>query len=509
VLLLLAACGPQEPGRDPSRVEVERIPDRDHWFKVATTRPSGAERVLAPREMRALLREGERYGFADDPSWWKPKTDWVYDRILELDPDDAEANAGKGYKTLQSYPGFKALWVAMLETRVTTPDIDHLIEIYDHRVSAGQPIFLRNDAHAIETARLGRAKEHLDKLRADPEYEALQVALARVRGSSLNDYPFVHLAAGPYLIFYCARDLQTIEGEDEAAESARVEARREVYKRRLKKLAPLYTGLVNDVRTNYPAIWKLHKSRRARIHYQWIFAERDWYQEYLERINKEQPESEYRTGFFDRSTGWAYLHEPPEPDKPGPDTGNHGDATQLETPDREQWLQETAAYLAARQLLYFWGKDPDAPRNRLDRSRAYWLKEGWPSHMASLRVKQPLVGRIVGRAKGNNMVFPPLSRVVERESRLELQLYREPRHEFGEDEEDRPQLMVRRSFTDLSCLLVRYLGAEGRRATFEAYLLAQVSGVKPGLSDFEKSFSIGGEAGWARLQRSVYGLIGK
>lgn len=500
ILLLLCACGPKEGGTDPARPEAAQPPDRESWWKGATTHPSGAERILAPRELRVLLRQGEDFGFNGDAAWWRQRTDWVYDRILEIDADDVEANAGKGFKTLQSYPGFKKLWMRMLEARVTNKDIDELLQLYDRKVQDGETVFLQADAYTIEAARLNRAAAHLDKLAGDPEYAALQTALARVRGTSLNDFPYVHKRVGPFLVFYSARDLQVIEGEDEAAEQARVAARREVYVRRLDKLASAYRGLLKDIETLYPALWKAHKPAPREIHFQWIFGEAEWYNEHAQRLQKEDPETTYRTGFVDAKTGWAFLFVPTQAkDKDGKATG----------PASDDVLRETAVYLAARQLLHRWGKDEKILQNRLDRSRAYWLKVGWPSYLASRSVESPQVGHLIRTARTANSVFPPLSRVVERESRLELRLYREPRHEFHEDEEERPQLPIRASFTDLSWLLVRYLSGEKHRAAFQQYMETQIAGRHPEVYYFEKAFGIDGEAGWTRFQRAVYGTIGK
>jgi hypothetical protein len=507
ILLLTCACQEQTPQAakdDPGPAEKPPA-SREAWWTGATAMPSGAERVLAPREMRALLRAGERYGFDADQEWWKQRQDWVFDRILEMDPDDEQANAGKGFKTLQSIAGFKELWIAMLEARVTSEDIDGLIELYDHKVQAEEPIFLRAEAFALEQARLKRARAHLDRLQRDPQYEALQVALARVRGSSLNDYPFVHHQAGPFLLFLCARDLQRIEGEDAAAEDQRVADREDFYKKQLEALAGLYTDLLADIERLYPKLWKQYAPKPREIYYQWIFGDPGWYQDYLERIQKENPESPYRSGFLNAATGWAFLYVTPEPEERKDKDGNVIPHT---GPEAAAVLRETAAYLAASQLMHRWGKDPAGVENRLDRSRAYWLKEGWPAYLGSRRVKEPLVGPRLVLARQAHAILPDLSLVVERESRLELSLFREPAHEFGEDEDDeRAQIFVRQAFSDLAFLLVRYLNDDKRREAFERYLLTQIAGQKAGLDWFEECFGVDGERGWRKLQRAVYDTI--
>ncbi|MHC4960222.1 MAG: hypothetical protein ACYTGN_17850 [Planctomycetota bacterium] len=506
-IALACACGkapePAAEGDKSPRPEV--APDRDAWWIEATAWPSGAERILAPRELRALLAAGVRFGFDHDTEWWTERRQFVYKRILDLDPDDPEANAGQGYKTLQAYPGFEELWRRMIEARVSHPVIDELIERWDHKVGANQPAFMDEDRYAIWTAKLGQAKEHLDKLASDPAYEGLQVALARVRGSSLNDFPFVHYAVGPFLIFYSARDLQRIEGEDVAAENERIAGRRAEYLKKLARLGKLHAALLEDIQSLYPAVWREYKPKPRQVHYQWIFSDRSWYAEYLERVNKEDPEDAYRTGYLDKSTGWALMYEPPEPAK---DAKKKDDEPAADKP--EEILSETAVYLAAGQLLHSWGRDRKALENRLDRSRAYWLKTGWPAHLAALRAKRPSVGRLLEVGQAADMVFPALGRIVERESRLELQRYREQTHEFGEDEDDeRAQLWIRVSYYDFSWLLVRYLSAPERSEAFQRYMLSQIRGEKPGLDWFEECFSVEGEAGWRKLQRAVYRTIGK
>lgn len=481
----------------PVRVEA-KPPARADWWSLATTMPSGAERILAPRELRALLVAGESYGFDTDVSWWTERANYVYDRLLVMDPDDEQANAGKGFKTLQSMAGFKELWTRMLVARVTNKAIDGLISDYDHRVQDEEPVFLNTDGFAVERARLGRARKHLDRLASDPGYEALQVAIARVRATSLNDYPFVHHAVGSFLILYCARDLQRIEGEGEAAEDQRIADRRAVYKARLEKLGALYPALVRDIANLYPRLWKRYAPKPRDIHYQWIFGDRIWYQDYLERIHKMNPESAYRSGFLDRATGWAYLYEPAE--EKAPDKQAQGEER---PPSPEAIIRETAAYLAARQLLHRWGKDPQGMDNRLDRSRAYWIKVGWPAFVAARRVKRPLIGRMLVEAKRSNMIFPPLSRVVDRESRLELGRYAEPAYEYGDDEDDdRVQLPVQRGFSDLAWLLAGHFNDDARRAGFESYLLAQIEGKRK--PSFEECFGVKSDTDWDKLRRVVY-----
>ena len=78
-LLILAACSKQEP--EPNARADAKPPTRDEWWKQATAMPSGAERILAPRELRALLVAGKVHGFDTDRSWWTERTNYVYDRI--------------------------------------------------------------------------------------------------------------------------------------------------------------------------------------------------------------------------------------------------------------------------------------------------------------------------------------------------------------------------------------------------------------------------------------------
>ena len=63
----------------------------------ATKRPSGREKVLSPRELRALLAAGRTYGYQRDSAWWNQRAEWAYARILSVDPEDIEANAGMGH----------------------------------------------------------------------------------------------------------------------------------------------------------------------------------------------------------------------------------------------------------------------------------------------------------------------------------------------------------------------------------------------------------------------------
>jgi len=496
-LFLTAGCDAGRPASVQSEADVQP-PDKDVWWTEATERAGGQERILAPRELRAVLAAGRRFGFDADEGWWDKKRDWVYERILDMDAEDVESNAGQGRKTLQSILGVTELWPQLIESRVANEAITFLLQTYDWKLQDGDPVFLTEDDFLRAEAEIARARKHLARMRADPGYEALQIALERVRGSSLSDYPYVYAAAGPFLIFYCARDLQTIEGED--AERERVQGRREYYRERLEELATVYAATLNDIAKQHPLLWKRHAPKPREIYYQWIFGDREWYSEFLDRLRKEGPESTYRAGFFDRATGWAYLFEPPALEK-GPDGKLPDDAILP-----EMLLRESMAYLGARQMLHRWAIDPkDTTQNHLDRSRAYWLKEGWPSWVAARQVKKPSVGPLLVGARRMGRPFPALRDVVERESRLELWRFQDPTPDMHEDEDTVTiPLGLRRGFTDLSWALVRHLQGGKHRAAFERYLLSQIDGTKHGQAWLEECFGLGDGAGWKALERAVY-----
>lgn len=490
LLLALGQCAREEALQPPAAAAAAL--DRDTWWDSATKHRSGRERVLAPRELRALLTEGRRLGFAGG-EWWRERTRFVWERVLEVDPDDVEANAGMGRRTLQSIAGFEELWRRMLTTRAPNDAVTELLDRYDAWVREERPVFLSAEEFEVVSARLDEVRRHLHRLETDHAYAALQTGLARVRSSVLADFPSVHLVRGPFVIFFSARDLQPGVEEDESRDAHRLEARREVYRRKLEEHAGVYAAVLEDLAQLYPTLWERYGVDEGTLLYQWIFEDRGWYETYLSRAGPGDRETPYRCGFFEPATGWAFLYVPEGP----PDQA----ASQL---------RETAAYLAARQLLRRWAKDPADPlRNPMDRCRAYWLKEGWPSFVAARRVERPQVGRRLEDAAANHMLFPPIERVLDRESRLELRRYEEPPPEFEEHEEIRAPLLVRDAFSDLAWLLVRHLNAEERRPAFERFLLSQLAGTRHGRAWFEECFGIEGYEGLRVLERAVYAPYAK
>ncbi|MHC4340048.1 MAG: hypothetical protein ACYSX0_07550 [Planctomycetota bacterium] len=502
LLLSVCACGQERGAATETHPGGQAAPpDRDGWWTAATAHASGQERILAPRELRALLAQGRRWGFDGEDSWWQERRAWVFARILEMDADDVEANGAMGRKTLQSIPDFLSTWARMVDSPVQNDAIEELLDRYYVWVQEERPIFLTRDEYDLATARMREARQHMDKLDKDPKYAALQVALARVRGTSLSDYPFVHALIGPFLVFYAAPDLQRIDDEDPTTEDERLRGRREFYVQRIESLRDAYEGLLADIAKLYPGLWKKYAPGSRQIHYQWIFSSREWYVDFLERLHRERPESRYRCGFFDAATGWSYLVVPEQAEP--------ADEEAEKPPPPDDVLRESAVYLAVLQMLNHWARDPeDGTLNRLQRSRAYWLKEGWPSFLAARRMKESRVGNRLQEAKRFGWKFPPLLRVLERESRLELRRYREPAEEYDEVlDQAVPLLQMHDSFTDLAWLLVRHLNSDEQRPTFERYLLSQIESTGHGIDWFGECIGIKSDPGWEALERAVYGSI--
>ena len=157
VLLWLCACAEEAAGPREAPAPAPAPVDRDTWWNQATLKPSGRERILAPRELRALIAEGKRRGFDQDAAWWGRRSAWSFERILTVDPDDVAANAATGRATLQSIRGFGPLWTAMLETRTPSDGITELLDRYNGWVLDEKPIFLTREEFLIEKARLREA----------------------------------------------------------------------------------------------------------------------------------------------------------------------------------------------------------------------------------------------------------------------------------------------------------------------------------------------------------------
>lgn len=475
LVLLLGACE-REESVAPAHAEAAPV-DRDTWWNGATLRPSGKERILAPRELRGLLAEARRRGFDADAEWFGQRARWAYKRILTLDPEDLEANAGTGRRTLQSIEGFAALWARMAEARTPSDVIVELLDRYGGWVLEEEPIFLDHDEYEVEKARLREAARHLDRMSADPEYAAVQRALRHVKHSFHSDYPFFYVKAGPFLVFYTARDLQRDPEADETAEAERVATREEYYRRRLEKWVGVYAALLGDIRELYPHVWNKHGLDPNVVFHQWIFGERSWYVDFLERLHKEELAPPHRTGFYHGATGWAYLYEPAE--------------------DAGEVVPETAAYLAAVQILRRWARDRRDPTvNHLDRSRHYWFKEGWPSFLAARRVKESTVGRILQPAAWQ---LPSLESVVERRSRIDQQTYLLPAEDTALPAPDG-------GYTDLAWLLMGYL-QEHQADACERFLLSQIEGTDGRTEWFGECFGVSTAAEWSKLERAVFARL--
>jgi len=478
LILLLGACA-QEESAAPAPAGAPAV-DRDTWWNGATLRPSGKERILAPRELRALLAEARRRGFDADAAWYGQRSRWAYKRILSVDHEDLEANAGTGRRTLQSIEGFAAIWTRMAEARTPSDLIVELLDRYGGWVVEEEPIFLERDEYEVEKARLREAEKHLGRMESDPEYGAVHRALRHVKHSFHSDYPFLYIKTGPFLVFYSARDLQRDPEAEEAGETERVATRKEYYRRRLEAWSAVYGELLRDIRELYPEVWKKYGVDPDVIFHQWIFGERSWYVDFLERLRKEELAPPYRTGFYHGATGWAYLYEPGE-----------GQEARVS----EEALPETAAYLAAVQILRRWARDRRDPTvNHIDRSRHFWFKEGWPSFLAARRVKESPVGRILDQPDAWQL--PSLESVVDRRSRIDVRPYLLA---AGGDAPPPPD----GGYTDLAWLLMCHLQAR-RPDACGRFLLSQIEGTGGRLESFEKSFGVGSAADWKKLERAVY-----
>lgn len=482
LVLLLGACSEKGKGSAPPAPGAPSPPDRETWWNAATRIASGGERILAPREIRELLTEGRRLGYDRDAEWWGRRGAWASERILALDPEDIDANALGGRRSLQSIDGFEATWKRMAETRAPTAEMTEMLDRYGPWVEEGRVVFLTREEFEVERARLGEAAAHLDRLERDPGYAAEQRMLLHVKASAHGKYPFVHARVGPFLVFYAARDLTRDPEADPAAEEERLAACREVHLKRLAEWTSVYTDLVDDMRTLYPAAWAAHPLAPDHLFPQWIFSEAEWYQDFAARVRRDDEEPPYRLGFFQSATGWAYLAEPT-------------DAAAKEA------FRETAAYLGAVQILRSWARDATDPTtNHWDRSEAYWFKEGLPAFLASRRTKGP----IEGQALRGPWERPPLGLVVQRRGPLDRGVFLSPR---DEDAEKQGLFPPDSGYTDLAWLLVRHLNADERRGTFERFLRSQVEGTGKGVDWFEECFGIQGTEGWDALQRATYASI--
>ncbi len=488
LLFGVAACsesGPTPPTDSPavsSSVNPTNVPaNPGEWWKAATVRASGRERVLAPRELRALLDEGRNRGFDRDADWWSKHVAWAHARILEVDPEDPDANAGVGNKTLQEIPGFREIWEKMLAAD-PTEEISELLDDYEVQVTAGRAVYLDEQEFALLTQRFRKAQTHLERVAADPEYVALRRALRQVRRGAVSDYPFVYVKSGPFLVFFTARDLQMISGEDEALERQRLTARRAFYRKSLEKWVGVYSELVADLAKAYPQLWKQRRPGKGDLFCQWVFGEREWYVSFAERVRKDGAEAPYRCGFYHGGTGWAYLYDP----EAAGDKDGRADAAEVR--------RESAAYLAATQLLRHWGDDPnDRTMNRLDRSRAYWLKEGWPAYIATRQMKTPIVGRVFQ----TKWTLPPLRDVIQRRSRLDRSALLQRQGDAWDG-----RTLPGGGYTDLACHVVRWLH-EHKKDALLRFLESQTGGGKRGIAWFEECFGIG-KAGWGRFENGVY-----
>jgi hypothetical protein len=256
LLLLLAACG--EKAGAPPAPGTPLPPDRETWWNEATRLGSGGERVLAPRELRALLEEGRRFGYDADAEWWGQRGAWASERILELDTDDVEANALSGRRSLQSIEGFDAVWKRMVETRAPSEQMAELLDQYGPWVEEGRPVFLTREEFEVVRARLRQAAAHLDRLDQDQGYAAEQRALVQVKSSVHADYPFVHARVGSFLVFYSTRDLARDPEADPAGEEMRLAGQRDLRQKRLEEWTGVYRDLVEDLRALYPETWAAH-----------------------------------------------------------------------------------------------------------------------------------------------------------------------------------------------------------------------------------------------------------
>ena len=480
-LLAVAACS-GEDGGDRGQGDVAAPPDRDTWWNDATRLAGGGERVLAPRELRALLADGRRLGFDDDAQWWERRAGWAAERILALDPEDLEANELAGRRTLQSIEGFADVWRRMIETRVPSETMIELFDRYGPWVEEGRPVFLTAEEFALERARFGQAAAHLDRLDADPSYASEQRLLQQVKTSIHGDFPFVHVRAGPFLVFYAARDLQRDPEADPAEEDQRLASRREYHLLRASKWTPVYEEVVADFRALYPEVFARHPLEADVLFPQWVFSERGWYEDFAARVRRGEEDAPYRYGFLHAVTGWAYLTEGPEDADPA-------------------YFRETVAYLAALQILRHWARDAEDPTvNHWDRSEAYWFKEGLPSFLASRRVETPVEGRVFA----GPWQLPRLTSVIERRGR------RGPHGAYLTLPEDVPLegvVPADGGYTDLAWLVVRQLSEDARREAFQRFLLSQVEGTHKGIEWFEECFGVAGTPAWRALEREIYSAI--
>ncbi|MFQ5845100.1 MAG: hypothetical protein ACE5JG_08945, partial [Planctomycetota bacterium] len=338
------------------------------------------------------------------------------------------------------------------------------------------------------TAELKQVESHLERLASDRRYASIQKTLSRVRvHPALSAFPFVHAEAGPFLVFYSARDLTVIEGEDPEEERARVRARREVYRKLLETRAHVYRELLEDLHELYPSAVEARPLPTGRVFIQWVFADAPTYSRYLDLIDARPIISRPgRRGHLDPRNGWAVLYD---------DTG-----------DDEGPVLETAAFLAAHPVLRAWIAKPEGGGDPLGRVEALWLLEGWPAFLAARRVPKPEVGDVVGGMFKGGARLPPVRRVVEQRSWHDVN--REPATKVGDDDEVDPVHIRTATFPGLAWSLVEALHQGANRARMTRFLLSVLGGDRGGSGRFETVFGIRGEGDWRGLDESLVGFWG-
>lgn len=526
-LLVLVATGggsdeaePAAPPPAPPKKEVAKDPHEERrdkarwWYEEQFFDFRGRAKPLTGQQVHDLFAEAEKKGYPEIPGIeWDEKKKKVYERLLDREPDDPDANRAFGRTPLSDFPDFFDVFRRIVDAKALPGEFVAFRRRFEDKVRFApdwRTPALEPDAYRKAANLLNRYLAFEKHMAENPTERAIFEALERIKlHPILGRYDTVRVEFPPYVLFY-ASHLLTPENDSELEEE-RIGRVQERFRKRLLSFERLLSDYLAFFRREYGEALGLEEFAEDDLLFLWIFDSREAFDEYGAQMGLRNPPG--LLGYFNPGDHWVFLYEDPS--------------------DRVS-TEATLAHELTHQLHWHFSKvGGSSIDNHFRNLKAIWLSEGWAEYVGwckkgadgsySFARDAPVRMEVFRVCRELGLPIFPIQQLVQRESYAEwlktvlMEWLPKQVKKFKDlTPNTTPQVLADLYFSMLyseSWLFVKFLHESGggkHRERLDRFLKATLDGYRGFRGErgyarpheaFEQIFGIEGPKDWAALQK--------